>query len=275
MLMEIPFTKLHGNGNDFILIDEIAANIIPDDLKGRFAELYCHRRYGIGADGVLFLSKSDETQNPVMRLFQPDQSEAEMCGNGLRCLAKYLFDAGYVKESCTVETLAGNIKVTMEYREEEFYATIEMPPALFERNEIPATGEGEYLENIAGYQVFALRMGVPHAVVFVDEIGKVAVGEAAPPIRNHPSFLEGANVNFVEIAGENELHIRTYERGVEAETLSCGTGATAAAALARHLEKTGDEVQVITTGGALKVFVKDPIMMEGPATTVYAGVIFY
>jgi diaminopimelate epimerase (EC 5.1.1.7) len=114
--MEIPFVKLHGNGNDFILIDEYAGEKIPDDMKGHFAAVYCDRKFGIGGDGVLFLLKSDDGIR--MRLFQPDESEAEMCGNGIRCLAKYAFDAGYVKSPCTIQTLAGPVMVRMEYDED-------------------------------------------------------------------------------------------------------------------------------------------------------------
>ena len=124
--MEIAFTKMHGNGNDFILIDEFERTIIPDDMKGQFAAIYCDRRFGIGADGVICLSKSAKS-SIRMRLFQPDESEAEMCGNGIRCLAKYAIDTGYVKETCTVETSSGEIPVSMEYRDDEFFATVTMP----------------------------------------------------------------------------------------------------------------------------------------------------
>src|SRR5674476_641209 len=123
--MEIPFTKLHGNGNDFVLIDETEKIIIPDDMKGQFAALYCDRRFGIGGDGVIFLSKSEKS-TLKMRILQPDESEAEMCGNGIRCLAKYAVDSGYAKEFCTVETPAGEMSVAMGYKEDEFSATITM-----------------------------------------------------------------------------------------------------------------------------------------------------
>mgnify|MGYP000933841217 FL=1 len=270
MEMEIVFTKLQGNGNDFILIDEHAREVIPDDMKGTFAALYCDRRFGIGADGVLFLQTSEKA-DIRMRLFQPDESEAEMCGNGIRCLAKYAHDVGYVKESCSVETGAGIIPVTMGYADDEFAATITMPTPAFERSAIPATGIGEYREKIQGFTVYAANIGVPHAVVFVDDIDAVDIATVAPTIRHHPSFLEGANVNFVEEAGEETLRIRTFERGVEDETLSCGTGATAAAAVARHLGKIGDAVRVETRGGPLTIRFGETVTMEGPANTVFMG----
>ncbi|NYT06176.1 MAG: diaminopimelate epimerase, partial [Methanomicrobiales archaeon] len=278
--MEISFVKLQGNGNDFVLIDEYAGVVIPDEMKAAFARLYCDRRFGIGADGILFLSKP-EKNDIKMRLFQPDESEAEMCGNGIRCLVKYAHDAGYVGEHCTVETLAGEISVTLGYREEVFYATITMPEPAFDRPSIPASGDGEYLETIGGYEVYAANTGVPHAVVFVEEIGDVEIGRIGPIIRNHPTFPEGANVNFVEVVNENEIRIRTFERGVEGETFSCGTGATASAAVAHRLGYAGEpekkyvgtKVQVITRGGPLTIYLDKETLMEGPAETVFEGVI--
>ncbi len=270
--MEIVFTKLQGNGNDFILIDEYRQEIIPGDMKGGFAALYCDRRFGIGADGILFLQASDKA-DIRMRLIQPDESEAAMCGNGIRCLAKYAYDAGYVKESCSVETGAGNVAVTMGYADDEFTAKIAMPMPAFARSAIPATGKGEYKEDICGLTVYGANTGVPHAVIFVRDIDAVDLAAIGPVIRNHPSFPEGANVNIVECAGDDTLRIRTFERGVEAETESCGTGATAAAAVARHHGNVGDTVRVETRGGSLVISFGKSVTMEGPAETVFFGVI--
>jgi diaminopimelate epimerase len=272
--MEIPFTKLHGNGNDFILIDEQEKIVIPDDMKGQFAVIYCDRRFGIGADGVIYLSKSEKS-NLRMRILQPDESEAEMCGNGIRCLAKYAFDAGYVKGSCTVETPAGEIDVAMGYKEDEFSATITMPTPKFDRKDIPATGEGEYKERIGDFDVYAVNTGVPHAVIIVDAVDAIDVEAVAPPIRSHATFEKGANVNFVERTGPDSIRIRTFERGVEEETLSCGTGATASAAVVHKLGYTGETVNVETRGGPLTIYLKEGAKMEGPATTVFSGKISY
>jgi len=272
--MEIPFTKLHGNGNDFVLIDEYEKTVIPDDMKAQFAAVYCDRRFGIGADGILYLMKST-TGDIGMRIFQPDESEAEMCGNGVRCLAKYAFDAGYVKEHFTVETMAGPVGVAIRIADEEFTATISMPTPKFDRKEIPATGEGEYHERIGEFEVYAANTGVPHAVILVDNIDSVDIGASAPPIRHHASFPEGANVNFVEKTGDDSLQIRTFERGVEEETLSCGTGATASAAIVRRLGYMGDTIHVETRGGPLTIYFGESVKMEGPAVTVYTGLISY
>jgi diaminopimelate epimerase len=270
--MEIPFAKLHGNGNDFIVIDEFNKAVIPDDMKGQFAACYCDRRFGIGADGVIFLSKSAK-YDVKMRLLQPDESEAEMCGNGIRCLAKYASDAGYVKGSCTIETLAGPIIVTMETGGEDFLATVTMTDPLFDRKDIPATGTGEYKEHIGDYDVYAVNTGVPHAVIIVDAVDAIDVAAVAPPIRRHATFPNGANVNFVEKTGETSIRIRTFERGVEEETLSCGTGATASAAVAHTLGLVGETVEVETRGGSLTIFLKHGAKMQGPAMTVFTGVI--
>jgi diaminopimelate epimerase len=272
--MEIPFTKMHGNGNDFILIDEHERGVIPDEMKGQFAALYCDRRFGIGADGVLYLSKSKKS-SVRMRLFQPDESEAEMCGNGIRCLAKFAFDMNYVKESCTVETPAGEIPVTMGYRDDEFFATATMPAPKSDRKDIPSTGEGEYRETIGDYDVYAMNTGVPHAVIFVNAIDAVDVAAVAPAIRHHASFPTGANVNFVQKTGDNSITIRTFERGVEGETLSCGTGAAAAAAVAHKLGHVGPTVNVETKGGPLVIRLAEGMKMEGPATTVFIGAITF
>jgi diaminopimelate epimerase len=270
--MEIHFSKLHGNGNDFIVIDEWEHVVIPDEMKGQFAACYCDRRFGIGADGVIYLMKSEKC-DLRMRIFQPDEREAGMSGNDIRCIAKYAFDAGYVKGSCTVETLSGKIGVSTEYREDGFMATITMSSPKFERPDIPATGTGEYHERIGEYDVYATNTGVPHAVIVVDAVDAVDVAAVAPAIRHHASFPKGANVNFVEKTGDDNIRIRTFERGVEEETLSCGTGATASAAVVHRLGLTGDVVQVETQGGPLVIYLKEGAKMEGAATTVFTGII--
>ena len=272
--MEIPFTKLHGNGNDFIVIDEYRKLVIPDDMKGQFAALYCDRRFGIGADGVIYLMRS-ATNDLRMRILQPDESEAEMCGNGIRCIAKFASDARYVKDSCTVETLAGPISVAMQDTEDGFSATVTMTPPLFDRKDIPATGSGEYKEHIGNYDVYAVNTGVPHAVIMVNAVDAIDVAAVAPAIRRHATFPNGANVNFMEKTAENSIRIRTFERGVEEETLSCGTGATASAAIAHKLGLVGETVEVETRGGPLTIYLQDGAKMQGPATTVFTGIITY
>ncbi len=269
--MDLSFTKLHGNGNDFILIDEYKGELIPGDMKASFASVYCDRRFGIGADGVLFLGKG-KTTDLSMRLFQPDESEAEMCGNGIRCLIKYAADAGYIRGACTVDTPAGAIRVSMGVDDDgDFYAEVEMNTPQFNAPEIPAKGSGDFHEIINGYEVYAVNTGVPHAVIFVKDIEMAEIMQIAPPIRHSQYFPKGANVNLVQVVDRENIRIRTFERGVEGETLSCGTGATASAAIAHRIGKTDDVVEVETIGGPLMITLTQPVRMRGPADTVFTG----
>jgi diaminopimelate epimerase len=263
------FTKLHGNGNDFILIDEMHQELVPEASKGRFAIRCCRRNFGIGGDGVLFLRGSSRA-DLGMRLFQPDGSEAEMCGNGIRCLAKYAFESGYVNQNFDVETLAGIIPVQVREMDNCFWAKVDMGVPKFDRPSIPAVGQGEFImEQVEDLQVSAVNTGVPHAVIFVEDLD-IPIGEIAPLIRHSSIFPEGANVNFVR-AGE-PFEVRTFERGVEGETFSCGTGAVASAAVAHRLGLIEDEVLVETRGGPVIVYFEgDRAFMEGPAVTVYMG----
>ena len=270
--MELAFVKLEGNGNDFILIDEYAAEVVPEEMKASFSELYCDRQFGIGGDGVLFLGKGTDT-DLTMRLFQPDASEADMCGNGIRCLVRYAYDAKYVTSSCTVKTRAGTVTVSTSHDEDgDFLAEVEMPPATFDATLIPAHGTGDFHTIIAGYHVYAANTGNPHAVVFVDDLDSFPVHEVGSQIRNDDVFPEGANVNFVEITGKNEISVRTFERGVEGETLSCGTGSTAAAAVSHRLRGLSSEIEVETLGGPLTIRIDgERCLLKGPADVVFYG----
>lgn len=268
----IHFTKLHGNGNDFILIDEYDGEVIPDAEKSSFAVKYCDRRFGIGADGVLYLGISDKA-DVSMRIFNADGTEAEMCGNGIRCLVKYALDRGYIQEAARVETLAGVLSITSR-AEEGTWIKVNMGKSEFAREKIPAKGTGEFLQvNIHWYEVSAVNTGVPHAVIFVDSLEDRLITDA-PKIRYDPVFPKGTNVNFARVDSKNEITVRTYERGVEGETLSCGTGSVACAAVAHRLGKTGDRVKVNTKGGELVITIKDDaVFMEGQAERIFNGTI--
>lgn len=267
----LAFTKLHGNGNDFILIDEIRGEIVPRAEKGIFSMALCNRNFGIGADGVIFLVESSRA-DVGMRLLQPDGSEAAMCGNGIRCLAKYAWDRGYVGDRFLVDTLAGVLPVEVREDDGVFWAKVDMGIPRFDCPSIPAAGDGELIDvEMEGFRVSAVNTGVPHAVIFVDDLD-IPVGDLAPDIRNSEIFPEGANVNFV-LAGD-QLEIRTFERGIEGETFSCGTGSVAAAAVARQLGLAGDEVMVNTMGGPLMIYFEgDHALLEGPAITVFSGIL--
>lgn len=267
-----PFTKMHSSGNDFIIVDEYGGERVSD--KGIFAEKYCARHTGIGADGVLFISKSKKA-DLRMRLFQPDRSEAEMCGNGTICAAKYAFVKKYVPLHFSVETMSGLKEVLSMRRGWELWTKIDMGVPKFQRSEIPARGDGEFLEEkLEGWKVSAVNTGVPHAVIFTDKL-ELQVESVAPKIRFNRVFPQGANVNFVSVKG-NALYIRTYERGVECETLGCGTGATASVAVAKKLHRIGKgKIKVVTRGGVLYVSQGEKnLFLEGKARIVYSGKIW-
>jgi diaminopimelate epimerase len=264
----IEFVKMHGNGNDFVVIDETEKVTIKN--KASFAIKTGDRRFGLGADGILFVSRPAGA-DLGMRLLQPDGSEADMCGNGIRCLVMYAVDAGYVKRgSVTVKTMAGLREVTAKNSS----VIVDMGKPQFARSVIPALGTGDqFIENMHGVVVSAVNTGVPHAVI-LDDQADVDVHDLAVKIRFDPVFPQGDNVNFVKVDG-NALVVRTYERGVERETLSCGTGAVAAAAVANQMGLIDTRVTVKTLGGSLKVTLrKDRALMEGPAETVYKGIYF-
>ncbi len=265
----IPFVKMHGNGNDFIVVDEF--NEAAVKRKALFAAGACDRRFGIGADGVLFVSRANDA-DLKMRLFQPDGSEAEMCGNGIRCLVAYAVDAGHVKRgNVVVRTKGGKRKVIARKNS----VIVDMGKPLFARHAIPAQGTGEeFVETMYGVVVSAVNTGVPHAIVFDDKF-EDKFEELAPKIRNDPIFPHGVNVSFVQVDG-NMLFIRTYERGIERETLSCGTGAVAAAAVANQMGLIGTRTTVNTQGGSLLITLRDGhAFMEGPTETVYKGTYFF
>lgn len=270
--MEIHFSKLHENGNDFIVIDEFHRLVIPDDMKGQFAASYCDRHIGIGADGVLFLMKSAK-DTLRMRVFRPDGSEAEAYADGIRCLARFASGAGYVKGSFTVETPAGSVSIAMDTTDDGFSATVIMSPPQFDRSDIPATGSGEYKERIGDYEVYAVNTGASHAVVIVNAVDDVDVTAVAPAISSHATFPKGADVNFVQKTGENSIRIRTFGRGIGDEVLSCSSGAVASAAVMHRLGLTGDVVEAETRGGPLTIELKGTTRVQGEAVTVFSGVI--
>jgi diaminopimelate epimerase len=271
--MSVEFTKAHGNGNDFVIIDEWDGTRLDEDEKPEFAARYCDRRRGIGGDGVVFLSRGDDEATDAdarMRLYQPDGDPVEMCGNALRCVARFCVDRGYfgTDEGFVVGTGAGDREVSWNGES----ATVEMGVPSFDAEEVPARTDDELVEEtVGGRVVTAVNTGVPHAVVFVDDVGAVGIGEEAPPVRNADVFTEGANVNFVEET-DGGYSVRTFERGVEGETLACGTGAVAVAAVARRLRGAGDEVRVGTRGGELVVgFDNGVAYLSGDAELVYEG----
>ncbi len=271
--MRIKFAKMHGNGNDFILIDEFNKILIEEKRKGKFVKAICNRNFGLGADGVLFVQKSEKA-DAKFRYFNSDGSEAEMCGNGIRCFARYVVEEAYAESPLRVETLSGILKLDVTKDDEGWWVRVDMGVPKFKSEEIPAEEEvwgKEFEFNGEKFKVYAVNTGVPHAVIFVDNLNFDIIG-IAKFIRFHKLFPEGINVNFAKIEG-NAIRIRTYERGVEDETLSCGTGSVAVAAVANKLGFIDSSVEVLTKGGKLRIEIKDRAYMTGKASRVADGYI--
>jgi diaminopimelate epimerase len=277
-LEEIRITKMHGNGNDFVLVDEFDGEVIPESKKPEFVRAVCHRRFGIGADGMLFLQRSDKA-DAKFRYFNSDGSEAGMCGNGIRCFSRYIVEEGYAEEGLiTVETRVGVIELKVR-KDKDYMVRVNMGEVKTKSSEIPASIDREDFWGVrmkAGemeFDVFAVNTGVPHAVVFVENLDTLDIA-VARDIRYSELFPEGTNVNFVSPISEKEIRIRTYERGVEDETLSCGTGSVASAYVALKLGYVKEPVKVLTRGGELIIEFDDEIAyMTGSANRVFDGIL--
>jgi diaminopimelate epimerase len=251
--MILFFAKYHGAGNDFIVIDDRKETFPLSDLN--FIRFLCQRQMGVGADGLLLLQTSREA-DARMRIFNSDGQEAAMCGNGLRCLIDFAYQLNLIGAKSSIQI--GKRIVDCEWKENEI--TVDLGP--YERL------QNELSFNSLKFQLF--HTGVPHAVAFVENDDQFSL---APQIRFHPSLgKEGANVNFA-ILKENKLHIRTYERGVEGETLSCGSGAAAVALAAQHTYHLSNPITIVPRSGEeLKVDVlPSSVRLSGQATCVFHG----
>jgi diaminopimelate epimerase len=264
-----PFWKMSGAGNDFVLMDYREVPWEQWDLS-EMAKKICRRRISVGADGLILLLPSKRAQNDFSwRFFNPDGSEAEMCGNGARCAARFARFKGLASARMRFETLAGVIEA--EVRGEEVKILLgdafEMP----EEKVLQAAGQELRL-------VF-VNTGVPHAVCFVNDVKDVAVVPLGREIRHHQVFSPaGTNVDFIQITGPRALKMRTYERGVEDETLACGTGAGASALAAHFLGQASSPVSVVTRSQrTLTIHFQSrenrygPVYLEGDAQCVYEG----
>ncbi|SEN23413.1 diaminopimelate epimerase [Halorientalis persicus] len=278
--------KYHGTGNDFIIVD--AAEDVPD--RRAFAAELCDRETGLdhpnarrrGADGVLFLALEPEYSPPrvVMTLVQPDGSVAAMCGNGARCAAKWVAERTGSAE-VMIDTQAGTRRAEIG----EQGVTIEMGAPTFDPDGVPVVGDEPLIErDVEGLTVTAVNTGVPHAVAFVDDVTAVDVEAVAPAVRDADVFPEGANVNFAAPRADGEdtdetvrgFDQRTFERGVEAETDSCGTGAVAIVAAAERLGKVerGQRVPAHPPGGRLVVQLTErDALLQGPVEREYTGTV--
>lgn len=269
---------MHGLGNDFIIIDNRGGAINGAKAKD-LARRLCDRRLSVGADGLLLLSGS-AVADAKMCIFNADGSEAEMCGNGIRCFVKYCYENGIVnKKEVTVETLAGVKKVWLVLENNEVKAVkVDMGAPSWERSEIPMRGQGICIEEDLwvgkhNFRVTCLSMGNPHCVIFEDNSDEVPVDQWGPLIENHESFPKRTNIEFTQVINRNELKVRVWERGC-GETLACGTGACAAAVAANRLGKIGSKVKVRLEGGELQIDIEEQVFMTGPAEKIFEGKLF-
>lgn len=258
----IYFTKMHGCGNDFIIIDELAANKPLREEQKKELYLLCNRNFGVGADQILLLEHS-LTADARMRVIERDGSESDMCGNGIRCVARYLGERLNISGPIKIETRAG-LKI-VERIMNLFKVDMGTPTVLGERN---------YLFEDRNIQSYLINTGEPHLVIFTENIDEPDFLRIAKFIRNSEEFInEGVNVNIAKIIDSNHLQIRTFERGVENETLSCGTGATASGVISILKHALGSPINVETRGGPMLVdFSSSEAFLLGPAEFVFDSV---
>lgn len=263
----IKFTKMNGSGNDFIIIDNMNKKFSSDEFRN-FVPALCRRKLSVGADGVIILEPS-ATADFKWRFFNSDGSEAEMCGNGSRCAAKFAFMNKIAGKNLKFETIAGIIEA--EVKKDSVKVLMTEPFNLKLDYEI-------YINN-KKYFISSINTGVPHVVKFVKELENYDVKRMGALIRYHEFFQpNGTNVNFVSVIDKTTLMIRTYERGVEDETLACGTGSVAAALIAYKKEFVKEPVKVKNMGGeTLIIYFEEnknkfkKVFLEGDAKVIYEG----
>jgi len=260
---ELEFFKMSASGNDFIVIDNRDGKVydIFKDLN-RFIVKICTRRHSVGADGLILIEKSTN-HDFRWRFFNADSSEAEMCGNGGRCAARFAFVNGIAPERMAFETLAGVIKAEIEGRRVKLQLTDPIDLRL------------DYPVGLEDKEIFlsSVNTGVPHAVLLVDDVDYMPVEELGRLVRYHKAFgAKGTNVDFAQIIDRQNVKIRTYERGVEGETYACGTGAVATGVILKEKGLLESPVNIVTKGGeTLKVYVNDEVYLEGDARIIFAG----
>jgi len=265
--MTLDFVKMNGAGNDFILIDNRSGQL---QLSSEQVVRLCHRQRGIGADGLFLLVPNRSGRADwSWDFYNSDGSKAEMCGNGARCFARFIQRVAGAGDQTSFETIAGVI--TARFQGELVTVNLTAPKDL-RLNEVIAGGGGKL-------EVHSLNTGVPHAIILVADANKAMVRQLGPEVRYHEHFKpKGTNVNFVQVLGPNYIRVRTYERGVEGETLACGTGVSASALVVSRLRQFTSPVKVEVQGGdVLEVSWTEAgagfanVTLKGPAEFVFAG----
>ena len=276
--MKIDFTKMHGCGNDYIYVDMFKTPAF-DFEKAAIA--LSDRHFGIGGDGIILVCPSDKA-DAKMRIFNADGSEGMMCGNGIRCVGKYVYDSGIArKEVLTIDSLSGvkTLHMTIE-NGKATAARVDMGPAILEPARIPVNLPGERAVavpvEVAGkeYKITCVSMGNPHAVIFIDhDPMELDLEKIGPDFEHHPLFPQRVNTEFVRVLDDHTLQMRVWERG-SGETWACGTGtcASAVSAVLNGYCKKGEDILVHLRGGDLTIrYTDETVYMTGPATTAFTG----
>lgn len=270
--MKILFTKMHGLGNDYIFIDRIKNKypLLLEENLPKVARYLSKEHFGVGGDGIILIESSNKADFK-MRIFNKDGSEAEMCGNGIRCFAKYIYDNKMtVKNKITVETLAG-------IKEVEFIKNRNGIVEEYRVNMGKAKVEGSLRLNILNqpFIINKVSVGNPHSVIFVRDVDRLDVSRYGPLIENNRNFPNKTNVEFVQVLDRNLIKLRVWERG-SSETLACGTGACAAVVAGCNRNLVDNKVKVLLRGGELHINIdkkSNLVYMQGIATKVFDGII--
>lgn len=278
-MKKLRFTKMHGISNDYVYISTFDQ---PEEDWERLAIRLSDRRTGIGGDGIILVCPS-EVADAKMRIFNADGSEGKMCGNGIRCVGKFVYDKGLVppdKTTITIDTLSGIKTLELTVRDGKVQsARVDMEAAILSPADIPVKFDGDRMINVPlevdgkTWNVTAVSMGNPHCVTFVDDVDSLELEKIGPHFENHPIFPERVNTEFVRVIDDHTLQMRVWERG-SGETWACGTGAcaTAVAACLNGFCKKGDDITVRLRGGDLIIrYTDDTVIMTGPASTVFEG----
>ncbi|MGZ5033148.1 MAG: diaminopimelate epimerase [Usitatibacter sp.] len=281
--MKLKFTKMHGQGNDFVVLDGVRQAI---SLSREQVRWIADRHLGVGCDQLLLVEKPRDANNDFRyRIFNADGGEVEQCGNGARCFARFVLDEGLTsKREIRVETASGVIRPTIEASGQ---VSVDMGPPRFDPREVPFLADDTqpvYELRVAGLpvQVSVLSMGNPHAVQVVADVDRAPVAEQGPLIERHPAFPKRVNAGYMQVLSRGHIKLRVWERGA-GETLACGTGACAAVVAGIRLGLLDDEVRVTTRGGDLVIRwsrareapaetkADHPVMMTGDAVRVFDG----
>lgn len=273
------FIKMHGLGNDFVFLDHFFGTPDGNMDYPKLAKKLCHRQFGIGGDGLAIILPS-EIAHAKMRIFNSDGSEPEMCGNAIRCFARYVYDQGIViDDSMQVETEAGILKLNLTIKEGQVQGVrVDMGEPILRADLIPVLGEGEPVVGqeieVLGetYLYTAVSMGNPHCIIIIEDFSALDFERLGPAIEKHPLFPRKTNVEFIQVNSPSELTMKVWERGA-GPTLACGTGACAATVAAVLNQRTERDLTVHLPGGDL--FIEwgsdNHVYMTGPATYSFKG----